>query len=195
MPFLDDLLPRALSEGPHILGLFLIPFSGGVPAGVMYGKEHGVAWQTLEGLYFISDLLLACAFEPLMRHFARKSRQAPWGQKLREAWDQSTGKVIALYGVKPGPVSLVFITFGTDPMTGRIAAYLSGHGFLTGWAISITGDMLFVSAVMASTLWLNNVLGNGTAAAVIVTIAVLALPLGLRAVRERYRRNRPGPRA
>lgn len=183
-------LAAAFREGWNVLLLFLIPFGGGVPAGVVYAKEHGVSWQLLEAIYFVSDLILACAFEPLMLHFARKSRTAPWGQKLREAWSQSTGKVVALYGVKPGPVSLVFIAFGTDPMTGRIVAYLAGHRFLTGWTLTIIGDMLFFTAVMASTLWLNNVLGNGTWAAVIVTVLVLAIPLGLRVWRNRFSRTR-----
>jgi hypothetical protein len=172
-----------------LLGFFLIPFGLGIAPGVVFAKDRAVPWQHIEVLYFLSDSILACAFEPLMRHFARRARSEPWGAKLRQSWDQSTGKALAHYGVKPGPFSLVFITFGTDPMTGRIVSFLAGHGALTGWALTIIGDMLFFTAIMASTLWLDNVLGSGTAAAVIVTGLVLGLPLAFRAVRERYRRH------
>jgi hypothetical protein len=173
----------------NTLGFFLIPFGFGIAPGVVFAKDHAVPWQQIEVLYFLSDLILACAFEPLMRHFARRARSEPWGAKLRESWDQSTGKMVALYGATPGPVALVFITFGTDPMTGRIVSFLAGHGAFTGWILTLIGDMLFFTAIMASTLWLDNVLGSGTAAAVIVTGLVVGLPIAIRTVRERYRRH------
>jgi hypothetical protein len=40
-------------------------------------------------------------------------------------------------------------------MTGRAAAKAAGHGFLPGWAIAITGDMIYFVVLMASTLWLQ----------------------------------------
>ena len=54
-------------------------------------------------------------------------------------------RVAAQYGGRAaGPFTLVMIAFGVDPMTGRAAALANGHGFVTGWAIAIAGDMLLL---------------------------------------------------
>ncbi len=71
---------------------------------------------------------------------------------------------------------LIMIAFGVDPMTGRAAALAQGHGFITGWAVAIAGDMIFFSLIMASTLWLNDYLGDGTWAAVIIMMLMLVIP-------------------
>jgi len=46
-------------------------------------------------------------------------------------------------GTGAGPFALVMIAFGVDPMTGRATALAAGHGFVTGWALAIAGDMLY----------------------------------------------------
>ena len=72
---------------------------------------------------------------------------------------------------------MVIIAFGVDPMTGRAAAYAAGHSFLSGWAIAILGDMIFFAVVMTSTIWLNNILGDGTWAVLIIMVAMMAIPV------------------
>jgi hypothetical protein len=123
-------------------------------------------------LYFISDVILAIIFEPLMLLFLRHSAKSPKFARVRMAMAKSVER----YGINPGPFSLVMITFGTDPMTGRSVAKAAGHGFFSGWAISILGDMLFFTLLMASTLWLNNIIGDGTVTAVIIMVAMMLLP-------------------
>jgi hypothetical protein len=169
----------------EVLVLFLIPVGGGIPAGVVLAQRYGFAWEMMAILYFVSDVILACVFEPLMILFVRASRRSPRWAKVREALARSTGQTISRYGIKPGPFTLVWITFGTDPMTGRSVAFAAGHGFLTGWALTIAGDMLFFLVLMASTLWLNNVLGNGTVAALVITVAMMAIPPLVRRLRRR----------
>jgi len=46
--------------------LFLIPVGGGIPAGVLLARDKGLAWPVTAGLYLISDILLALAFELTM---------------------------------------------------------------------------------------------------------------------------------
>ena len=81
------------------------------------------------------------------------------------------------------PLGLVMVSFGVDPMTGRAAAAMAGHGFVTGWAIAIAGDMLYFGLLMASTLWLNGILGDER----LTVFAILALMLVLPSIIRRLR--------
>ncbi len=139
----------------------------------------------MAALYLISDVILALVFEPLMLQFIKASRKSPKLARVRDALAKSTSKTVSRYGIRPGPFTLVLITFGTDPMTGRSVSKAAGHGFLTGWTLTIIGDMMFFLVLMASTLWLNNVLGDGTLTAIIITVAMLAVPTLIRKIRER----------
>ena len=173
-----------LAHAWEVLLLFLIPIGGGIPGGVVLARKYGIPWQAMAILYFISDVILALVFEPLMLLFLRWSGRSPAAARIREALAMSTKQTVARYGISPGPFALVWITFGTDPMTGRSVAKAAGHGFLSGWALTIIGDMMFFLVLMSSTLWLNDILGDGTMAAIIITIAMLVLPGLVRRLRR-----------
>jgi hypothetical protein len=173
-----------ISEAWGVLVLFLIPVGGGIPAGVLLAKTRGLEWPTMTILYFISDIILACLFEPLMRLIIFAGKHIQFLARLSEAFRKSSNKTISRYGVSPGPFSLIMVSFGIDPMTGRTAAMAAGHSFLSGWAIAITGDMIFFAIIIISTLALNNVLGDGTWTAVIIMVAMIAIPSGIRRVRQ-----------
>ena len=175
------------SSAWQVLLLFTVPIGGGIPAGVVLAQKRGLAWPLMLLLYFISDLILACVFEPLLLLFVRASKRSHRISRFRDAFAKSMSHTIARYGMKPRPLSLVMITFGTDPMTGRSVALAAGHGFLSGWALTIMGDMLFFTVVMASTIWLNGVLGDGTATTIIIMVAILALPPAWRWLRKWWR--------
>src|SRR6185503_12039372 len=76
---MSDELYRALldpsaplpSNWPHgVLGtflLFLVPIGGGIPAGVLMARHWGVSIPVMTFLYFVSDMVLACVFEPMLR--------------------------------------------------------------------------------------------------------------------------------
>src|SRR6478672_4223701 len=49
-----------------VLSLFIIPIGGGIPAGVLLAKTYHLPWFITTFLYFISDLLLAIVFEPIL---------------------------------------------------------------------------------------------------------------------------------
>jgi hypothetical protein len=167
---------KFLASSWDVLLLFTIPIGGGIPGGVILAQQRGLAWPIMMVLYCISDVILACVFEPLLLLFVRASKNNPKLARIREVISQATNKTVSQYGINPGPFSLIMITFGTDPMTGRSIAFAAGHGFLTGWILTIIGDMLFFTVIMASTLWLNNLLGSGTLTAVIIMVAMIALP-------------------
>lgn len=167
--------------------LFIIPIGGGIPAGVVLANHYGMTVPVMATLYFVSDLVLACTFEPLMVYLIRKSHTTPWLMRFRQIMSQTTRQTIARFGLNPGPFSLVMLTLGTDPMTGRLATRIAGHGFWFGWTLTIIGDMLYFLLIMASTLWLNSVLGDGTWAAIIIMVAMIAIPALVRKLRDWYR--------
>jgi uncharacterized membrane protein len=168
---------KFFSDAYEVFLLFMVPIGGGIPAGVVVGDSRGLSWPTMCVLYFFSDVILACLFDPAMRFFLKLGRKNPAVGNAKEIFKKSVQLSTAQYGPKPGPFVLVLIAFGVDPMTGRAATHMAGHGFLSGWAIAITGDMFFFLVVMASTLWLNNILGDGTWTAIIVTLFILFFPL------------------
>jgi hypothetical protein len=165
--------------------LFAVPVGGGIPAGVILAKGRGVDWMTMTLVYFVSDILLALLFEPMMILFIKACERFSFLAKMREVFKESTNRTIAGFGASPGPFMLVIIAFGVDPMTGRAAAQAAGHGFLAGWAIAIMGDMLFFSVVAISTLSLNNILGDGTWTAIIIMVAMLGIPALVRKFKKK----------
>ena len=156
--------------------LFAVPVGGGIPAGVLLAQKNGFGWLMMTLIYFLSDIALACVFEPAMMLLATASKKSPFLAKMRESFKRSTERTIAGYGAKPGPFLLITIAFGVDPMTGRAAALAAGHSFLSGWTVSIIGDMLFFALVAVSTICLDNILGDGTWTAVIIMIAMMVIP-------------------
>jgi hypothetical protein len=177
----------SISSAWEVFMLFSIPIGGGIPAGVVLAKKRGITWLSMLVLYFISDVLLALVFEPLMLLVTLASKHNRYLARIRDAFKKSTSKTISKYGINPGPISLILLAFGVDPMTGRTAAFAAGHGFFSGWALAIAGDMIFFVILMASTLWLNSFLGDGTWTAVIIMVAMTVVPLLIRRVRGWWR--------
>jgi hypothetical protein len=135
-------------------------------------------------LYFISDVILACIFEPAMLAM----KKSGFFTKVAEAYKKSLHKTVLKTGVRPTPLSLILISFGADPMTGRAAAAAAGHGFVSGWTLAITGDMFCFALVMVSTLWLSDVLGDGTWTVVLITVVMLGAPPLFRRLRKMLER-------
>jgi hypothetical protein len=168
-----------------VLWLFLIPFGGGIPSGVLFGQSHGVGWPLLEVLYFVSDVILACLFEPAMILFLRAARRRPRLAHATEAMRVAVLRTTELYGTTGGPFTLILIAFGLDPMTGRAAAAAAGHGFVAGWTFAIAGDMIYFTFIMASTLWLNSILGDGRVTTAAILVLMFVAPLLIRRWKER----------
>ncbi|MGZ6480573.1 MAG: hypothetical protein ACXWQE_14780 [Bdellovibrionales bacterium] len=169
----------------EVLTLFLIPIGGGIPAGVLLARSRGIDWPMVSALYLISDVILACVFEPLILLFLRQAKRSPKMSRFAEAMKKSTSQTVMRFGVNPGPFTLILFSFGIDPMSGRIAAHAAGHKFISGWALAICGDMIFFAVIMVSTLWLNSILGDGTWTAIIIMAAMFIVPALFRKIRER----------
>jgi hypothetical protein len=114
-----------------VLKLFIIPVGGGISAGVMLASAKGLAWPITTGLYLVSDIALALAFEPILRLIALVVGKVPFLTRFSAALKVVTARSVAhIGGTSTGPLALVMVSFGTDPMTGRATALDAGHGFI-----------------------------------------------------------------
>ena len=168
-----------------VLMLFLIPVGGGIPAGVLLARSSHLAWPVTAGLYFISDVILAFLFEPVLRLVIAVGRKSPAVARMAEAVRLAMSRTTEHYG-GAGPFTLIMIAFGVDPMTGRAAAAAAGHGFIAGWAIAITGDMIYFAVIMIATLRLNSVLGNTNLTMAVILAAMFILPVIVRRLKAAY---------
>jgi hypothetical protein len=177
-------IAQSFAGGWDVLKLFLIPIGGGIPAGVVMAQSRGIEWPVMMALYFVSDVILACVFDPLMWLIVEISRRSKFMARVHAAAKQNTKVTISKFGTHLGPLTLIMISFGVDPMTGRAATAAVGHGFITGWMLAITGDMIYFSVIMVSTLWLNHILGDGTWTTIIILILMMGIPALIRKFRE-----------
>lgn len=168
-----------------VLLLFLIPIGGGIPAGVLLAQSKGLPWFATAGLYFISDIILAMALEPVLRLLVYIGSKISWvarfSLRFRQAMLRATPRT---YG--SGPIALILVAFGVDPMTGRTAALAAGHGFIAGWAIAIAGDMLYYGVVAVTTLELGSALGDPETTVMIVLVLMMLVPVLIGRIRERF---------
>ena len=139
-----------------VLMLFLLPVGGGIPAGVLLAHAKGLDWPLTAGLYFVSDVILALAFEPVLRLLVALGRKVPALARLGAAMKAGMARTTARFSrTAAGPCTLLLIAFGVDPMTGRTAALAAGYGIVSGWAFAIAGDLLYYAVVARATLRLH----------------------------------------
>ncbi|QXE90202.1 hypothetical protein [Geomonas subterranea] len=178
-----DWLPSASAMGP-VLKLFLIPVGGGIPAGVLLAKAKGLHWPVTTLLYLVSDVILAVAFEPVLRLIAFVCGKIPVLRRISAALRAANARNAAHFqGTATGPVALVMIAFGVDPMTGRASALAAGHGFVAGWAFAIAGDMLYFAVIAFSTLRLNKYIKDPDTTMWIILALMLLVPMVVRRAR------------
>ena len=184
-------MPVTLQNSWDVFLLYVIPIGGGIPAGVVLAKSRGIPWPGMMGLYFLSDVLLAFVFEPIMWLVIAWGKRSIKVTRFLQALKESTKRMTPQLGHALGPLSLIAVAFGADPMTGRAVAQAAGHGFITGWAIAITGDMLYFTVLMVSTLWLNDDLGDGTWTTIIMVVLMVAVPEIIRRIRKKPAEQTP----
>jgi hypothetical protein len=176
---------QSTSDMLSVLKLFIIPVGGGIPAGVMLAQTKGLAWPITTGLYLVSDLVLALAFEPILRLLTALCGKVPFLARFSAALKAVTARSVAHFsGTGAGPLSLVMIAFGVDPMTGRATALAAGHGFLAGWAFAIVGDMLYFAVIALTTLRLNSYFRDPNTTMLIVLGAMFVVPMLVRYFRS-----------
>src|ERR1039458_8775080 len=87
-----------------VLKLFLLPVGGGIPAGVLLAHANDVAWPITTILYLVSDLILAIAFEPILRLIAAVCGKIPFLSRLSTAMKALTARSVGHFsGTSTGP--------------------------------------------------------------------------------------------
>ena len=172
---------------PHgwygVLVLFCIPGGVGIPPGVLLGHRDGIGVVLMTTLYFLSDVVLAFVFEPVLQVLARVSRAVP---RVERACRAVLGLVMRTMpaGSLAGPTGVMVTAFGAGLPFGRALAAAAGYGLVTGWLLSIAGDMVYYAIGMASTLWFDGLFGDQRIAAFAGLVVMLAVPIVLRRVRR-----------
>src|SRR5437763_1531453 len=178
------------------LGVFLIfvlPTIVGIPLGVIMARDAALDPLLTAGLYFASDLVLAVTAEPMLAGLRWVARRVPFLDRLGSRLARLTEATGLQEGGARGPLGLILVSFTVNPLAGRAAAAAAGHGFFSGWALAIIGDMIYFALIMASTLWISSVFSNDRLAIGVVLIVAFLAPIVLR----RLRRGSPrvsGPR-
>ncbi|MBI3552636.1 MAG: hypothetical protein HY077_08955 [Elusimicrobia bacterium] len=172
-----------------VLLLFLIPLGAGIPAGVLLARNGGLYWPVTMFLYLVSDVILALYFEPILRLVISLCRKTPQLARAAQAMRTAISQIMAQYGGGGvGPFALILISFGVDPMTGRAATVLAGHGVVSGWSLAITGDMMYYALVAYTTLKVDSALGNAYATTALVMMCMIVVPILVRRARTAFSR-------
>jgi len=148
----------------------------------LLARANGLPWPATAGLYFVSDIVLALAFEPVFRLIVALGRKVRFVARVAAAMRNAMARNSTYFSGKgTGPLALVMISFGVDPMTGRATALTAGHGVVAGWAFAIAGDMLYYAVVALTTLHLNPYFSNPN-----ITILAVLGAMALAPVLVRY---------
>lgn len=183
-------MTEATTNMLSVLKLFLIPVGGGIPAGVMLAQTKGVVWPLTALLYLLSDIILAFLFEPVLRILAWICSKVSFLNRVAAAMKAATARSVHhMSGTGAGPIGLIMIAFGVDPMTGRATAHAAGHGFFAGWAFAIAGDMLYFAVIAFSTLKLNTVIRDPNITMLIILVAMFTVPTLIKLVRSKILRH------
>jgi hypothetical protein len=119
-------------------------------------------------------VLLAMMFEPMLIGLARASRYSPALERFGRALMVATVRLLPP-GSLMGSTSVVLTGFAMGLPFGRALAAATHYGLVSGWLLSIAGDMLNFVLGMASTLWLGDGLrgsAHGDPGALVVMMVV-----------------------
>jgi hypothetical protein len=167
---------------PGALLLFCIPGGAGIPPGVLLARADGLGPAATTLLYVASDLLLALAFEPLLRGLAAGGRVVPALARLKHAFLLVVERAVP--GGFAGGSSVVLTGFGKGLPVGRALAAAAGHGMVSGWLLTIAGDLGYFAVGMTSTLWFDGMLGDPRLAALAGLVVLLVVPMLVRRLRR-----------
>src|SRR5438552_984222 len=189
---LPDLWP---SGGLGVFLIFVLPTIVGIPLGVIMARDAALDPLLTAGLYFASDLVLAVTAEPMLAGLRWVARRVPFLERLGARLARLTEATGLQEGGVRGPLGLILVSFTVNPLAGRAAAAAAGHGFFSGWALAIVGDMAYFGLIMASTLWISSVFGNDRLAIGVVLIVAFLAPILLRRLRRGSAAGRSRPTA
>lgn len=169
--------------------LFLIPIGGGIPLGVLMGRDAGLSPLVMAAMYFVSDIFMAVTHEPFFWLLGWLANLIPALGKVRDFFRKASAASGLSDDGAQGPLGLILFSFTVDPISGRGAAAAAGHGFFSGWTFAIAGDMIYFGVLMAATLWLSGIFGDDRTTVGVVLFSVWGLSWWIRRKRRASRPN------
>ena len=164
---------------PHgwwgVLLLFCIPGGMGIPPGVLLGHHGGLGPIVMSVLYFLSDVVLASVFEPMLIVVAALARRLVL---LRHVADRILTAITRTMpaGSAKAPLGIALTAFGAGLPFGRALAAAAGFGLVSSWLFTIAGDMVYFGLGMVSTLWFDDLLGDPRIAALAGLVVMFVVP-------------------
>jgi hypothetical protein len=168
---------------PHgwwgVLLLFCIPGGMGIPPGVLLGHHGGLGPIVMSVLYFLSDVVLAFVFEPMLIILAALARRLPLLSRAGAAILAAITRTMPA-GSASAPIGIALTAFGAGLPFGRALAAGAGFGLVTSWLFTIAGDMAYFGLGMSSTLWFDDLLGDPRMAAFAGLAVMFVVPALIR---------------
>jgi hypothetical protein len=178
-------LPTAWPVGAlGVLLLFCTQIGAGIPLGVIMARDAGLSPLTTAVLYLISDIFLACTFEPMLLLLRWLAKRVDFVARLGNRLAKLSGATGLSQGKVQGPLGLILFSFAVAPAPARAASEAAGHGFISGWSLAIIGDMIYFTLIMVSTLFVSSVFGDDRLAVGAVLVLAWLLPILLRRLRR-----------
>jgi hypothetical protein len=162
-----------------VLLLFCIPGGMGIPPGVLLGSHGSLGPIVMTLLYFVSDIVLACVFEPLLVILAALARRLPVVSRAGEVVLAGIRRTVPA-GRASAPLGIALTAFGAGLPFGRALAAAAGFDLVSSWLFTIAGDMAYFGLGMASTLWFDNLLGDPRTAALAGLAVMFIVPAIIR---------------
>jgi hypothetical protein len=170
--------------------LFLIPIGGGIPLGVIMGRDAGLSPLVMAAMYFVSDIFMAVTHEPFFWLLSWLASISPPIAKIRDFFRKASNRAGMQDEGGHGPLGLIIFSFTVDPISGRGAAAAAGHGFFSGWGMAIVGDMMYFAVLMAATLWLSGMFGDDRTTVGVVLMSIWGLSWYIRRRQKQARAAR-----
>ena len=168
---------------PHgwwgVLLLFCIPGGMGIPPGVLLGHHGGLGPIVMSVLYFVSDVVLASVFEPMLVIVAALARRLLLVRRLAGWVFAAITRTMPASRVS-APIGIALTAFGAGLPFGRALAAAAGFGLVSSWLFTIAGDMAYFGLGMASTLWFDDLLGDPRTAALAGLAVMFVVPSMIR---------------
>jgi hypothetical protein len=158
--------------------LFMVPVGPVKTAGILVGKNAGLGFFALLGIYLLKDLAMALYVEPLLRLVVRLGPRYAWSRSLGAQIDGLARRTHLGSGPLAQVGSLAMVAVGAGFLTGAAALPSAQVARPLGWLGVIAGDVAWFCVLLAASLGLLSVVPDDRIVfGVVVVLAMASRPL------------------
>ena len=162
-----------------VLALFFAPIGPGVPAGVLLARHVPLTPAATFGLYALSDVIAAIVCHPLfalLRRHGRNVKPIRWLGRRLMSLAMIGVRVPEQAGVAPALSRIAMVGFGVDVYTAGMLATGLPVPRLSGWALAITGDLLWFAVLLGTSLVAASIADDDRFIALVMIVAMIVIP-------------------